>query len=251
MRKNLTQMGGINTSFMTTQWSRIEAARTLDPEHQKRILEDLIGAYWKPVYCYIRRKGYDNDKAKDLTQGFFHEVVLGRQLIQTAEQTRGRFRTLLLTALDRYMTSAYRRETAAKRQPQAGLLSWEELEESYGTIQARELDPQAAFTYAWASQLLQKVLVDLEKACRQDDKATHWELFRIRVLDPIISGTDPVPLAELCKRFGLPDPVKAKNMVVTIKRRFQSALRTQVRQWVNLETEVDEEIRVLMQILSG
>jgi len=32
---------------------------------------EMLKTYWKPVYCYLRCKGYDNEQAKDLTQGFF------------------------------------------------------------------------------------------------------------------------------------------------------------------------------------
>ena len=38
------------------------------------------------------------EDTKDLTQGFFHEVVLDRNLIQRADQVKGRFRSFLLHA---------------------------------------------------------------------------------------------------------------------------------------------------------
>ena len=114
-RHDKTTMGGAKHTFQTTLWSEIQNVKTLDEDKRQIIIGNFLKKYWKPVYCYIRRKGYDNEPAKDLTQGFFHEIVLGHNLIQQADQTKGRFRTFLLTTLDRYVTNVYRRETAQKR----------------------------------------------------------------------------------------------------------------------------------------
>ncbi len=107
-----TELGGQGGAFETTHWTEILSARTLDENRRKATMDKLLGRYWKPVYCYLRRKGRDNETAKDLTQGFFQEVVLGRDLVQKAESQKGRFRTFLLTALDHYVTSVDRAETA-------------------------------------------------------------------------------------------------------------------------------------------
>ena len=74
-----TDIGGVRDAFFTTHWSLIEGVK----KHQDRdqvLIGLLIERYWKPVYCYLRRKGYQNEQAKDLTQSFFHEVVLNRRL---------------------------------------------------------------------------------------------------------------------------------------------------------------------------
>ena len=113
-----TWIGGHEKSFATTRWSDLYRARTQSEDHRKKIIQKLITIYWKPVYCYLRRRGYQNEAAKDLTQAFFCEVVLHRQLIQQATHSKGRFRAFLLAALDRYLIDVYRRESAAKRCPE-------------------------------------------------------------------------------------------------------------------------------------
>jgi len=80
MRRNdRTDMGGIGESFLTTHWSLIEAVKK-DRDKDKALIGLLLERYWKPVYCYLRRKGQGNEEAKDLTQAFFHEIVLNRHL---------------------------------------------------------------------------------------------------------------------------------------------------------------------------
>jgi hypothetical protein len=62
-----TEIGGLQGRFGTTRWTVIVNSQTSDEDCKRMILDGLFQKYWKPVYCYIRRKGYDNNKAKDLT----------------------------------------------------------------------------------------------------------------------------------------------------------------------------------------
>jgi RNA polymerase sigma-70 factor (ECF subfamily) len=109
-----TNMGGKIEAFLTTHWSLIEHIQS-DEDKDQALIGLLFERYWKSVYCYLRRKGYDNEQAKDLTQGFFHEIVLNRNLLQRADQTKGRFRAFLLHALDQYLINEKTRERAKKR----------------------------------------------------------------------------------------------------------------------------------------
>ena len=95
--KDQTDMGGERETFLTTHWSLIEDVQSGD-DKDRALIGLLLDKYWKPVYCYLRRKGYNNEQAKDLTQGFFHEVVLSRELVRRADQSKGRFRSFLLHA---------------------------------------------------------------------------------------------------------------------------------------------------------
>jgi len=109
--RDYTDMGGAGGAFLTTHWSLINGIRSGD-EGNLALIGLLLDRYWKPVYCYLRRKGCDNEQAKDLTQGFFHEVVLSRELAQRAAQCTGRFRSVLLHALNQYLVDQRREETA-------------------------------------------------------------------------------------------------------------------------------------------
>src|SRR5210317_1439495 len=118
MKQNdITDMGGVGGAFLTTHWSIVENVCSDDEDRNRALIELLLSKYWKPVYCYLRRKGYDNEQAKDLTQGFFHEIVLGRGLIEKADQSKGKFRSFLLLALNRYLINIKEQESAQKRIP--------------------------------------------------------------------------------------------------------------------------------------
>jgi DNA-directed RNA polymerase specialized sigma24 family protein len=245
-----TEMGGTNEVFETTHWTEIFGARTLNETQRRARLDHLLARYWKPVYCYLRRKGKDNETAKDLTQGFFQDVVLGRDLIQRAESSKGRFRTFLLTALDHYVASAYRAGMARKRRPEDGLVSLDRLGAPNLPEPSPSATPEEAFHQAWASALLDAVLNEIEAECRATGKDKHWAVFHARVVGPIMDSAEPVPLPELCARHGIESEMTASNMIVTVKRHFQNVLRRHVRQFVDSEDDIDQEISELIGLLS-
>jgi len=247
-RADKTTTRGYDAAFHTTHWTEIFDAGSEDENMRQAALTELLKRYWKPVYCYLRRKGYDRESAKDLTQGFFHEILLGRSLIQHADRSKGRFRTFILMALDRYVTSALRTETRKRRMPEGGLVSLDDVD--WLAIPDRDGTPTQVFDYAWASTLLDVVVAEVAEKCRGKGNATHWELFQARVLRPILGNAESPSLADLCEKHGIPRKTKASNMIFAVKRRFRTVLRRTVRQFVDSDSEVDEEIHYLMRVLS-
>lgn len=246
-----TRIGGAARRFPSTHWTLIHAAGPGDDARSRRIIGELLQDYWKPVYCYLRHRGHKNEEAKDLTQGFFQDVVLRRDLIQRADPQRGRFRTLLLTALNHYLANVHRRQTAQKRIPKQKLVPLEHAEIGELPEAVRTIGPDAPFQYAWVSELLDKMLEEVEAECRDHGMATHWDLFHDRVLRPALEDKTPPPLAELCAKYGIAEATKASNMIFAVKRRLQGALKRFVRQSVTCDEEISAEILELKQFLAG
>jgi RNA polymerase sigma-70 factor (ECF subfamily) len=190
-RDDMTDMGGVGEAFLTTHWSIIKNVGSSDEDRNQALISLLLTKYWKPVYCYLRRKGHDNEQAKDLTQGFFHEVVLGRSLIQKADQSKGRFRSFLLIALNRYLITAKTGQAAQKRIPKSKLVSLDVTDLPELRQTASELTPEDSFNYAWISALLEQVLQEVEAKCHEDGKTVHWHIFHDRVLEPIMEKNEP------------------------------------------------------------
>ncbi len=243
-------MGGPRETFQTTCWIDIRDAKANDHARRKVILDNLLRTYWKPVYCYLRRKGYDNEAAKDLTQGFFHEIVLGRELVQRADERKGRFRTFLLTALDHYVSNVYRKETAEKRSPKGQLMRFGEFDGANGAEIPAGALPDEAFHYTWASNLLDDVLAKVKNECYETDKAVHWEVFNAKVLASIFGEIQTPSLTEICKKYDIDSESKASNMIITVKRRFSAVLKRCLRQFVQSDSEVEDEFNHLLKILS-
>jgi RNA polymerase sigma-70 factor (ECF subfamily) len=245
-----TTMAGGENVFQTTCWIDIRKARTSDQAQRKAIVNDLLGKYWKPVYCYLRRKGYDNEKAKDLTQGFFHEIVLGQELIQKADQSIGRFRKFLLTSLEHYVSNMYHKETAKKRMPEGGFVHFGEIDDFNDRNLSTTATAEEAFHYTWASNLLDEAIATVKNECCSTGKEIHWGVFEEKVLAPILNNA-PVPsLTDICGKYDIETTAMASNMLITVKRRFRAVLKRQLQHFVNSESEVRAEFDDLLKILS-
>jgi RNA polymerase sigma-70 factor (ECF subfamily) len=240
-------MGGLVGTFWTTRWSLINGVDSPDREASRSLIEELLKRYWKPVYCYLRRRGYPNEQAKDLTQGFFHEVVLGRHLIERADPAKGRFRSFLLIALDRYLANVHRAETAQKRIPKASLVSLDMVGPLEMPTVVDRMSPEAAFDYVWVSTLLEQVLEDVKSKCCEDGMKAHWSAFQDRVLTPITQQTKAVSLGEICQRHGIKDERQASNMIITVKRRVHAALTARLRDTVMSDEDVGVEMEAIQE----
>jgi hypothetical protein len=241
-RDDYTDMGGTEEAFLTTQWTIVEGIVSADESHSRVLIESLLDHYWKPVYCYLRRTGLTNEEAKDLTQGFFHEVVLERHLVEKADPEKGRFRSFLLMALNRYLSNVRKHDERQRRTPKGKLVPIHMVELPELSQIAAQANPDDCFNYAWVSSLLERVLDEVESNCHREGKTVHWHLFYDRVLAPIMDRTDALSLKEACNRYGIEDETKASNMIVTVKRRFQKLLREYLRKSVMSDELLADEL---------
>jgi RNA polymerase sigma-70 factor (ECF subfamily) len=246
--RDQTDMGGPKDTFLTTHWSLIDEIKK-GADQDQSLIGSLLGRYWKPVYCYLRRKGYDNDQAKDLTQGFFHEVVLNRNLVQRAEQSKGRFRTFLLHALNHYVINVKRKQTVQTRIPKDRMIPLDAVDPSALPQTLSEASPEDSYNYTWLSALLDQTLSELRVECRNEGLDLHWQVFYDRVVGPTLHDAAAPSLADVCREYGIGDEKKAANMTVTIKRRFQKILKRHVRSTVISDADVDDELREIMRFL--
>lgn len=240
--KDQTDLGGKGGTFLTTHWSLIEGIRAAEDQDQT-LIGSLLKDYWKPVYCYLRRRGFANEEAKDLTQAFFHEIVLGKELIQQADRGKGRFRSFLLTALRNYLINVRDKETARKRLPKGKLVPLDMVGPEALPEVADDLSPDDCFNHVWVSSLLERALQEVETSCHEDGKTLYWKVFEERVLQPIVEETEPPAVQDICDRYGIPDGAKLANMIVTVKRRIRAALEKLVQKSVLSADEARDEFQ--------
>ncbi len=244
-----TQFNRENRKFLTTAWTEINCIDQSDKAHQSVLLGNLLQKYWKPIYCYLRSKGNATEQAKDLTQGFIQEILLGRDLLKQADREKGKFRTFLLTALDRFIVSKHRYETAQKRHPAEKLIPLGDLEITELPEPDNSRTPDQAFHHAWVSQLLEEVLAEVKESCQSRDKQVHWNVFHDRVIAPILNATPPLSIPDICKKYNINSNAQASNMIVTVKRRFQTILVRHVQDLSDTQDDIMQEINSLMKIL--
>src|SRR5689334_15131385 len=151
--------------FPDTHWSVVLRAgdRAGQPQREQA-LETLCRAYWYPLYAYVRRRGYPEETAKDLTQGFFLRL-LEKNYVGDADARRGRFRTFLLTSLGYFLANEWDRSRAQKRGGDRSLVSLDELdaEGRYLHEPADGSTPETVFERRWAEAVLEGVFGRLRR----------------------------------------------------------------------------------------
>lgn len=243
-----TSIGGQRETFLTTHWSLIEDVKK-QPDQDRALIGLLLERYWKPVYCYLRGKGYDNERAKDLTQGFFHEVVLNRHLLERADSEKGRFRTLLLHTLNQYLIDEHRKENAQKHIPKDKLVPWDINDPPTLPEMVCQLDAEESFNYVWKADLLERVLSEVKDRYIQRGMETHWYVFRDRLLEPSLEDREAASFHQICQKYDVADETTASNMLKTVKRLFRSVLEKHVRQTVLTGEAVEVELREFFKFL--
>ena len=234
--------------FPTTHWSLVgRAGGRADAGAGRVALGELLRIYLPALRAHLLGPmGIARDRAEDLLQGFLADKVLEQNMIAAADPGRGKFRTFLLTALERFVIDAHRRESAAKRTPRGKLLDVEE----FGHRAAKHHNPSHAFDRAWAGEVLSEVTRRLRAECQQSGKPHLWAVFEARMLLPIIDGIAPPAHEELARRHALPSAAHSANALTTAKRLFTRTFRDVVAEYAKDEAEVDSEIRELWEIFS-
>ena len=142
-------------AFPDTRWSVIQRAKGALDDEAAAAFDELCGAYWYPLFAYLRRGGTKPEEAADLVQELFVSL-LERQSLDRLQPEGARFRSWLLAALRHHVQDARARERADKRGGGRAHfpLDLECAEGRYTGEPAEPRDPAALFERAWAVEVL-------------------------------------------------------------------------------------------------
>jgi RNA polymerase sigma-70 factor (ECF subfamily) len=241
------------TAFAPTHWSIIAAAgeTQVNPEAARAALADLCQTYWRPLYTFVRSRGYSIDDAQDLTQSFF-AFFIERKIYERADREKGRFRSFLLASLKNFLADARDRDEALKRGGGQEFLPLNEEQaqeaESLFQAQAAEIDEgDQVFERSWAETVVNSALEMISKTYKGEGKESLFEALRIF----LAMGADPLPSYEqLAVRLNMPAST-LRSHVTRLRARYREALRAQVRRTVTTEAEVNEELHELLRVLTA
>lgn len=233
--------------FATTHWSVVVGAGAASSPEAEAALTRLCQTYWLPVYAFVRKRGHSPEQAQDLTQAFFANF-LEKQQVTKANRERGRFRSFLMTSVENFLRNENDRAQAQKRGGGRPLLSLDEQDAEAHYLQepTTEMDPAKAFEQRWAATLLDMVLKRLQAEFGETGRGDLFDAFQPHLWD----DAEATPYPALAQRFGL----SLANIKVTahrMRQRYRELLREEIAHTVSLPSQVDDEIRYLMQVVSG
>ncbi len=234
-----------------TRWSLVSRARgPEDSPARREALEELCHLYWFPLYAFARQKGNTPEDAEDATQGFFLEI-LEAELFSEADPVRGKLRTFLLFAFQRFLIDAHRFSKAAKRGGgfDRVLLDVEAAEERYQAEKLSGASPEVMFDREWALTILEKALNTLCDQYKTAGKEALLEELR-PFLD--LEAESPGRYDQLCFRTSMTKSA-ARQAVHRLRDRFRELLRGMVADTLRdaSEAAIDEELASLQKILTN
>lgn len=237
---------GPSGGFPSTHWSQILAVECETGGEKRSALDSLLVRYLPALRAHLTYRGIHPEQADDVLHDFVAKKILEKDLISLANPQAGKFRTFLLTALDRFVSNQIRRAKAKKRRPEGNVVSLEVSQEPSAT----GTDHTAAFEIAWAREVIAEALRRMKRTCETADRSTLWEVFNQRILLPTLEGNKPLDYRQLIAQYGFSSPLQVANTVVTAKRMYARMLRAVVSEYAGGEDEVEAELADLRKNLS-
>ena len=245
--KNGHNGAGQPREFVTTRWSLIlSAAHRENEEHRTRnALAELCRTYWRPIFSFVRGRGYSVEDAQDLTQDFF-VTILKNDWLQHADRNRGRFRSLLLKSLQNFLVNAAEKSRTRKRGGSVEFISWHDWmaeAPSQLSIPVQALDslpPERIFDLTWATTVVERALQRLREECESKGKLWLFQGLSFHLTDE----RDEISYSKLSAELGMAETV-VKKQLHNMRQRYRSLLRDEVSQTVEHPGDVDDEIRYL------
>jgi len=233
--------------FAATPWTDVALAQEGVSAASRAALERLCQLYWYPVYAHIRQNGHSPHDAEDLTQEFF-SLLIEKDYLGAADRRRGRFRSFLLVAVNRFLVNAYHRDHTLKRGGGQVILSidqpaaerWLESETATG------LSPDQSFDRRWAQTVLDHTLVRLRADYAGRGKAELFEVLREFAADE----TEHRDYTEAAARLGL-TPGAVAVAVHRLRHRYRELLLAEIQSTVANPEHVEAELRHLVSALQS
>ena len=237
-----TQKG--EAQFTTTHWSVVLEAQSESPVAQEA-LEKLCRAYWRPIYGFVQRQGIGPEEAKDITQGFFADLLEHKSLAAVRKE-KGRFRSYLLGALKYFLADERRRMMAIKRGKGQLLIPLEELSPDERT-EIELTDPLTAeqiYERRWASTVLARVLDLLKNEYGAAGNARLFDSLKQLLPDEPGAPTQADIAAQLDMSANA-----IRQAFYRFRQRYQSLLREEIAHTVATPGDVEDELRHLIAVV--
>ncbi len=209
-------------AFQSTLWSLISLAR----KGESGAALHFGRRYRAPVLAYCQRLGLRAEEAEDATQ----EVMLRffcRGVIQRADRTRGRFRSLLCAVARNVVRRHWERQRAQKRHG---------LTESLSNLDVPELVSDDTFDYEWLRHLIDLALLRLS-----DESPQYYEVLRRFLLEEMSH-------AHIAEALDI-STCSVKNHIYRGKQKLIRLLRDEVRDYCHHWDQYAEELHHLAKVM--
>ncbi len=196
--------------------------------------------------CVCQAAGHGVHDAQDLTQSFFARL-LEKDWLLAADRAKGRFRSFLLMAMQRFLANEWDRSRARKRGGGETPLSID-----WAAVESLSIPDPAAATRRWSTSgagaltLLETVMCRLRAEHETAGKSREYEH-----LKPCLTAErGAIDYEALGSALGI-GAASARSSVHRLRKRFRELFREEVAGTVADPAEVDDEVRAVIASLGA
>jgi RNA polymerase sigma factor (sigma-70 family) len=248
MNKGLSSTSGASGKFGETRWSHVARAaqENVDSPEVHQAVEELYRAYSQPVYSFIRRRGRSRHDAQDLTQDFFIHL-LEKKTLSRADPERGKFRTFLLGALQRFLADKADYANAKKRGGGSRIIFLDDdtAEQQYQLAAPDSVTAEELFQRRWAASLIGLAMLRLKEDMNTAGKGRLFD-----ALQGMIIGAADAPQQEIADQLGVSVAV-VRTTIHRLRSRYRELLREEVLRTVADPKDIETEMKELRTALLG
>lgn len=223
-----------------------------DSAEARKALGELCGAYWQPVFRFLRSEGRDEESARELTQEFFARL-LARGGLAAAEPGRGRFRSYLLGAVKHFLADRREHERRLKRgggvapkSLDATITNGQGTRAELQVADPAALPPDSYFDREWALAVMDRAVTAAQQEFIAEGKAEQFDVLKQWLLGELPT----LSMAQAAAQLGISESA-VKVAVHRLRKRFRELVRAELAQTVASPAEVGEELRYLVEVLSA
>lgn len=208
------------TDFQSTLWTVIRKARA----GGQTAAADLVAKYRPTVRRFIRRQGFGEEDAEDLSQEVFLRVF-EEGVLDRADPAKGRFRSLVL-AVTRHVVGRHREREGARKRGAGRTVPLDP------DLLAASRDRDADFDREWVANLIQVAL-----GCLERENPNYFTALRLFLFER-------TPQREVARSMGKSED-EVKNYVFRGKARLVALLHEEIRSTSSSGDEYEDEVRYL------
>ncbi len=236
-------MNAPSDPFPATRWNVVAHTRDENTATYREAWNELFETYWQPLFSYVRRQGYSELDAEELTQAFFANL-LQRGSLPSQSDSNKRLRSYLLTALKHFLIDDFRRQSSLKRGGNNQPMSLDQTQESIElSVPSNSVSPDVAFDRQWALHLIENTLKSVEREYQENGKSHLFEAMK-----PHLScHAARQPYKELAEKLGM-KAGSVRIAVYRLRQRFAAVMRAQIAATVSSPDEAEAELCHLMTV---
>jgi len=209
--------------------------------------------YREPLLVHlICRFHMSRPAAEDALHDFYQRKFApqGRPcLLAHFEEQRGsRFRNFLMKSLERFVLDQFRRLHGPRHAPDVAVALKPDAQGRGGSVAAT---PSQIFDYAWAAGLLARAVELMQHRAMESGSPVLWDVFRLRFLDPAVSGARPITFKDCAILLGLGGTTAAFRTCEQARTLFRECLFALLAEYVDGTGAIHEELADLIASLSS